>query len=484
MPSSKWSSSWALACATLAIVPGNVESQSIASELTTIVRGLERDGVRCGVAVRRLSDDAMLYEHRALELFAPASNQKVLTAIHAVRSLGIDYEFSTRFSLVTSGERGTAPLLVVESRGDPTLYRDRAGRGPFDALVAALLREGVTELAGIEYCADGWTGPDRPSDWPRDQLDQDYAAPTGPFVLEEGCLVVEVRPTSPGKLARVSLFPDGLDERELVRGTVKTTRSKAEGRSILVARTPDGVRVAGAIWDGFGPSITRLADPDIERSYRACLEHALRGAGVRVQGASVRATPASTGGESTRVVCDARNPLRVSVSKLLMDSSNFQAEQLLRVVSLESGGEASLAAGVEGLAKRFARVPGGEGLVVRDGSGLSKGNRVTPTLIVTALSRALVDPFGKGLIECFPVAGVSGTIDDRMRSIAGRVRAKTGWIRGVSALSGMVLTASDEVVVFSILMNYDAGRSGLNKHLKAMQDRIVTKLHALTEAVK
>ncbi|MCB9919650.1 MAG: D-alanyl-D-alanine carboxypeptidase/D-alanyl-D-alanine-endopeptidase [Planctomycetes bacterium] len=484
MPLTKWSASWALACAMLAIVPGNVECQSVESELATIVRGLERDGVRCGVAVRRLSDDAMLYEHRALEAFAPASNQKVLTAIHAVQSLGIDYEFSTRFSLVTSGERGAPPLLVVDARGDPTLYRERVGPGPFDALIAALLREGVNEVAGIEYRADGWTGPDRPTDWPRDQLDQDYAAPTGPFVLEEGCLVVEVRPTSPEQLARVFLFPDGLEERELVRGTVKTTRSKAEGRSILVARTPDGVRVAGAIWDGFGPSFTRLADPDPQRSYRTCLEHALRAAGVRVEGGAARAAPASAGGESTRVVLDARNPLRVSVSKLLMDSSNFQAEQLLRIVSLEDGGEASLEAGAKGLAKRFSHVPGGEGLIVCDGSGLSKGNRVTPTLIVTALSSALLEPFGKDLIECFPVAGVSGTIDDRMQSIAGRVRAKTGWIRGVSALSGMVLTASDEVVVFSILMNYDAGRSGLNKHLKAMQDRIVTKVHALTKAVK
>ena len=57
--------------------------------------------------------------------------------------------------------------------------------------------------------------------------------------------------------------------------------------------------------------------------------------------------------------------------------------------------------------------------------------------------------------------------------LVGRVRAKTGWVRGASSLSGMVELPSGATRWFSILMNYDPSRNGLNKDLKKLQERIV-----------
>jgi len=82
------------------------------------------------------------------------------------------------------------------------------------------------------------------------------------------------------------------------------------------------------------------------------------------------------------------------------------------------------------------------------------------------------------LLAALPVAAESGTLEKRFAhsTVAGRVHAKTGWIRGVSALSGVLERGDGSRCLFSILMNYDPGKGGLNPQLKALQEQIVEAL--------
>ena len=69
-----------------------------------------------------------------------------------------------------------------------------------------------------------------------------------------------------------------------------------------------------------------------------------------------------------------------------------------------------------------------------------------------------------------------GSLRNRFKGskVAGKVLAKTGWIRGASTLSGYV-----DGRPFSILMSYDPARNGLNRKLKALQDRMVAAMAAV-----
>jgi D-alanyl-D-alanine carboxypeptidase/D-alanyl-D-alanine-endopeptidase (penicillin-binding protein 4) len=97
-----------------------------------------------------------------------------------------------------------------------------------------------------------------------------------------------------------------------------------------------------------------------------------------------------------------------------------------------------------------------------DGSGLSRQNLATPRAIATTLRGMHSLGYGQEVFyRSLPVAGVSGTLTNRLRSTPayGIVHAKTGTLNGVRALSGYVEHAQYGTLIASVLVNYP-GQSG------------------------
>ena len=95
------------------------------------------------------------------------------------------------------------------------------------------------------------------------------------------------------------------------------------------------------------------------------------------------------------------------------------------------------------------------GYRLRDGSGLSRNNLATPRTLVSTL-RAMYHAKGNDVfLASLPVAGISGTLKNRLRhtTAEGSVRAKTGTLRGVKALSGYINHPEYGTLVFSIITN-------------------------------
>src|SRR5262249_29682455 len=120
-----------------------------------------------------------------------------------------------------------------------------------------------------------------------------------------------------------------------------------------------------------------------------------------------------------------------------------------------------------------------EGLVMVDGSGLSHKNRVSARLLCRVLYSVKSEKYFSEYLESLPVAGEDGTLDDRFRAFAalkGKVFAKTGYISGVSCLSGYVVKANRSWC-FSILVNGLKGGAHEAKRLQeAIGDRIYREM--------
>jgi D-alanyl-D-alanine carboxypeptidase/D-alanyl-D-alanine-endopeptidase (penicillin-binding protein 4) len=96
-----------------------------------------------------------------------------------------------------------------------------------------------------------------------------------------------------------------------------------------------------------------------------------------------------------------------------------------------------------------------DGFVVRDGSGLSRHDYVSPRTIVKVLDAMRRSPDFQVFYDALPIAGVDGTIRNRMKgtAAAGNVHAKTGTLDKARSLSGYVTTADGRVLLFSALCN-------------------------------
>ena len=114
-------------------------------------------------------------------------------------------------------------------------------------------------------------------------------------------------------------------------------------------------------------------------------------------------------------------------------------------------------------------------LTLADGSGLSRLNLITPMSMVKLLSFMKRHPRGEALYQTLPIAGVDGTLKGRMnRTLAdGNVRAKTGMVNKVRALSGYATTKDGEELVFSMIVNFYGGPTGMANQI---QDQVCERM--------
>ncbi|MGC6486603.1 MAG: D-alanyl-D-alanine carboxypeptidase/D-alanyl-D-alanine endopeptidase [Planctomycetota bacterium] len=438
------------------------------SAVERAVARAEAIGARTGVAVGDASA-RILYRNRAGEAFAPASNMKLLTAAGVLSGLGRDHRFVTDFRL----DEG---VLRVSASGDPNWIAgtDHDPARVFGAVAAAIRARGVSSVRAVELAPGAFTGPSRPATWPQDQLYAYYCAPTGPFVLQQGTFVMGIQ-RSGGASARVALLAPPAGYRVL--GAVREV-ARQKGATYGAIDEGGAVRVRGKFYRKSPRVEIKTSVKDPTRWYEDTLVHQLRLGGVTV---AADAPPATQG-----VVHSHQSSLQPALRRMLEDSSNFDAEQCLRILGAATAGDGSLAGGTRALRVALeslvGRVP--EGVELVDGSGLSKQNRLSPGLLVVAMFELERRGLWSQLEDCLPVAGRTGTLRKRFvgSGLEGRVRAKTGWIRGASSLSGVVEAQDGSRRWFSILMNYDRGRSGVNKQLKRLQEDIVAAVAAMPGA--
>jgi len=163
------------------------------------------------------------------------------------------------------------------------------------------------------------------------------------------------------------------------------------------------------------------------------------------------------------------------VQLFLKYSNNTMAEMLVKALGVRAAGVGSWSAGVAAVHAELERLGiDVAGLSIVDGSGLSYQNRVTPRSLVSALRVAQASfDFGPEFIAALPIAAADGTLEKRTEAAADRVRAKTGLLTRVTALSGYAMSADDEPLVFSIVVN---GFSSGDEAAMAAVDRFASEL--------
>jgi D-alanyl-D-alanine carboxypeptidase len=172
--------------------------------------------------------------------------------------------------------------------------------------------------------------------------------------------------------------------------------------------------------------------------------------------------------------------LQVITDWMMTWSDNVLAERIARSAASAAGFTRDYA----GVAKVFRKLMTGLGidtknLVVKDGSGLSRENRVTAQQISQLLMVIARDEKLGALITGLPIGGVTGTLTERFIETApsaiGLVRAKTGTLNGTTNLAGYVESENKEYI-FVIIADKHSRSYTVTKRVRASIDKALGKI--------
>ena len=206
----------------------------------------------------------------------------------------------------------------------------------------------------------------------------------------------------------------------------------------------------GWCWDDDNPSLSPLLVGKKDRFLSRFLQE-LRNARIVLIGDTLRgATPSGA-----REICARFHTMDQILSRMMKNSDNLYAESMFYQLAASGNRKATAKTGreqVNRLIQKMGMNPGN--YYIADGSGLSLYNYVSPELEVAFLRYAYRNGnIYSQLLPSMPIAGVDGTLENRMRTgfARGNVKAKTGTVTGVSALAGYLTAANGHRLCFSII---------------------------------
>lgn len=384
----------------------------VAARLDPVLR-TDGGGSFTGV-VQDAATGKVLFDRDGMANRVPASNMKLLTAVAALRAIGPDSRFATKaVAGPAPGPAGGAPRTVVlvgggdvllgagESAEDKVL--GHAGLATLAKLTAeALRKEGFAGPVQVLVDDSLFTGPSLNPAWNPDDVAAGEAAPLFPLALNSARFDPAV-----------------------------TTGPRPQDAAILAGET-----------------------------FAAQLKAAGAAAGLKV-GAGVGRLEGKPAADAAVLGQVESATVSQQVDLMLRDSDNYLAETLGRMAAVAAGEPGSNEGATAAVLRQLTDlgIPT-SGMTVADVSGLALANQVSARQFAEVV-RAITsgpDTRLRAALGGFPVAGLTGTlgdryVDDSSAEGAGLVRAKTGTLNTVIALSGYVVDADGRLLVFSFIGN-------------------------------
>ncbi|MCK5808952.1 D-alanyl-D-alanine carboxypeptidase/D-alanyl-D-alanine-endopeptidase [bacterium] len=394
-----------------------------------------------GVAVYDVSEKKLILSHNYDKKFSYASNLKLLTTAATLHYLGGGFRFVTLFHFDK-----TTGTLSIKAGGDPSVtYAE------IDQIAYELHAKGVKNIKKV-VVDNTMFGPRGAYPIPGGGSgDNAYLAFLSPLSLEMNALDISVKATEAGKLATVTL---SASEPHIV--LVNSARGTADGENRLIVGTTAKESKTVVIVKGSlgtkrrkGVSVSRrIAHPALR--YVSAL---LMKMGEKEKTPILFESLSMELFSSKIVVRHQGRPLREILRIMNLNSSNMMADSLVFLLGVIFKGEAKKGVKVlQEYAKNTLLSP----VNIINGSGLGNGkNLITPHFFIALLTHITSQKNRYiDFVASLPVMGEDGTLKRwGTAAMHGNVRAKTGTLTGVTALSGFMYGKEGKLYLFTFVVN-------------------------------
>ncbi len=386
-----------------------------------------------GIAIFNLSQNNLLGTKNFNQLFNPASLQKLFTAYAALKLLGPEYKFTT--TIATTGAISHKRLmgdLVIKFSGDPTLTTEN-----IESLLEQVKTAGITNikgniiLVGVDYDYQNY-GPG----WMWDELDDCYAAPVSNFILNKNCITANIRNIN-NQYAQVELL-EPLDI--ILKHKVYFSKNKTESCGLIFEPGySDSYLLSGCISYGKDPDHIDIAIRNPELHIKNVIDKTLKKYNITFKHKILISKSVQNYSYSNSWHHNSDSLANI-IGSMLKKSDNIIAESLYKKIGqVHSNNIGSWKNGKTAVLNILAS----HSIILdtkqlKDGSGLSRYNAITPNQILELLKVIKHDPeIFEVLFGSLPISGIDGTLAWLQEPVLlGKIHAKTGSMNNIYNLAG------------------------------------------------
>lgn len=427
-----------------------------------------------GICVRTASGQE-LASVNAGKMLLPASNMKLITTGAALKHLGSGYRFRTQIG--HDGEIRSGILhgnLYIIGGGDPTLGSKDSIAVPVGNTFKQWLRiisdAGIRKIQG-SIVGDGryFDGQSEEPTWLWEDLGTYYGTGTSGLMFYENMMSFNATPGA-NEGDPVDIKPYYPDTPWMEYTYSCTTGAKGTGDKLYMFTSDlaPAATIRGTLGYDRGRKRIDCSNKYPEYTCADMFCKFLEDNGIPCTGGPgdfKLATGWLAGNTETEitVIGQTESP---ELSRIAFEtnhmSNNVFAETLLRTLGKQVKGSATYASGAEALLQTIRSIgtDTSKGISVKDGSGLSRGNLVSPDFICRFLRDMMSTDCFEDYLEGLPYPGGNGSLQYNMKSypesLRSRIRMKSGSMSGVKCYSGYILPengSGDEILIFSVMVN-------------------------------
>lgn len=379
--------------------------------LDSLIKEIENEGTTISFAFYDLKSDSIIAHYFPNRRLPPASIQKVITTFTALKVFKKNFSFKTYFFKYKDE-------LYIFPNGDP-LLKD----SDLNVISKKIYELGYRKFSKLYYDDSYFTKSKYPKGWFWDELDESYAPPIRPLVLNEGIFTLTYKsaPKHNFNNLYVKIVKSNISKYEIINDTIM-------------------------VYGDFN-RISSLTFPqnEPEQFFLWSFKNALYRNGIIVDSvAGFKQLP----DDAVLIYTYESKPLDSILKYMNLESSNLIAEMILRSIGAWIYSKGDWENSIKAL-KNISYLEGVDtNFIMFDGSGLSRYNLISPITFIQIYKSAYKDKeFFRNFLNVLVEPG-EGTLKNRLKELKGRLKAKTGTLRNTVSLTGII----DERIAFCIII--------------------------------
>jgi len=462
------------------------EYKTLNKDIETLLNNPKLNNAHVGASIYSIDKEKYVYNLNEEKNFVPASTIKLLTSAAALHYLGSDFVYSNQIYLdgeiKESGE--FIGNIIIRGSGDPTLSLDYYNNEKviFDRVVSKLDSMGIKSIKGNIIGDDNYFDDEPyPSGWAWDDMKYSYSSQVGALNIFDNSISVNINSSDKkNETANISLVPNS-DYARIVNNIIASSESEYNEVSFVRDPITNFFEFFGTIpFDPLKKDTVKehIAIDNPTLFYLSNFSDHLRHFNIRFKGALIdiddwNETPVYF--KIKEKIQKISPPLGDILEVINRKSNNLSAEVVLKTIGKEAAGDGSFDSGVRLVEKFIQKFYDRTDFNLVDGSGLSRLNYISPSVITNLLKYMHESDDRAIFLNSLAQPGQDGTLKRRMKNTTAqnRIFAKTGSMTGVSNIVAYIVSESGETFIASLFFNnYTMTQAEINN----LQDLIIMRL--------